>query len=167
RPDWKTRREELLAVIERATADGVLLISSDFSHYLSLQGADKKDEEAAKAIFAKNLDGIASLNAPSQSDCPACLWIAARFADKRNAYNPSVLLHTNSASLLGNLGASSTTSHFAIAFYENARLSPEDLALAGDVTLTRPKDNAVPAPPQEVRSFWSGNGPRVVNLEGP
>jgi AmmeMemoRadiSam system protein B len=168
RPDWKARGEDLVALIKRATDRNVtLVISSDFSHYLPLQQADAKDEVTAQAIMAKDFRGIGALDDPSQSDCPPCLWLAARIADERNAYNPSVLLHTNSARLLNDERATSTTSHFAIAFYENARLSPQDIALAGDVTLTRTKAGATPAIPEYVRDFWAGAGPRIVNLEGP
>lgn len=168
RPDWKAHREEILALLEEALhQDATLIVSTDFSHYLPLREADDADEKTAKTLFAKDFDGIAALDNPSQSDCPACLWLAAKLAEQRNAYNPSVLLHTNSARLLKEERAPSTTSHFAIAFYENARISQEDPAFAGDVTVTRARENMSFRLSPEIESFWKGSGPRIVNLEGP
>ncbi|MEK7137128.1 MAG: AmmeMemoRadiSam system protein B [Patescibacteria group bacterium] len=168
RPDWKAQREALLALIRRAMEQNVtLVISSDFSHYLPLREADAEDEKTAKVLFSRDFDGIARLENPAQSDCPACLWLAAKIADARNAYNPSILLHTNSARLLQEESSPSTTSHFSIAFYENAALSSEDAAFAGDVTLSRATSGSLLNPPQGVRAFWAGTGPRIVNLEGP
>jgi AmmeMemoRadiSam system protein B len=168
RPDWKAHQEELLSLLLRATkANVTVVISSDFSHYLPIADANQEDEATAETIAAKDFAGIANLKNPSQSDCPACLWLGARVADTRNAYNPSFLLHTNSARLLQDLHVPSTTSHFAIAFFRNATLSNNDLAVAGDVTVTRATTGTTLLPPASLREFWAGSGSRVVNLEGP
>ncbi len=168
RPDWKAHQEELLGVIRQALDQhAVLVISSDFSHYLNLAEADRADERTAKTLFARDFAGIARLENPAQSDCPACLWIGANVASERDAYNPSVLLRTNSARLLNEEQAPSTTSHFAIAFYESASLTPDDSTFAGDVTVTRAATGSILMPPKSVRAFWEGAGPRIVNLEGP
>ncbi len=168
RPDWKSHQEELLDVIRRATKHGtVLLVSSDFSHYLPLSEADAADEKTAQVLFSRDFRGIANLENPSQSDCPACLWIAAKIASESSAYNPSVLLHTNSARLLNDENVASTTSHFAIAFYKNAELSSQSTAFAGDVTITRTGSGRTPMLSKAIQDFWSGTGARFVNLEGP
>lgn len=145
--------------------DEILLVSSDFSHYLSLEQANEMDEETAKAIFSKDFDAIAKLKNPEQSDCPVCIWLAARIANDQDAYNPSVLLHSNSALILAEENIQETTSHFTIAFYQNDFLSGDDIAFGGDVTLTRPRTNFKLSP--ELNQFWSGTGARIVNLEGP
>jgi poly-gamma-glutamate synthesis protein (capsule biosynthesis protein) len=168
RPDWKAQRKELLELIRRVVdQDVTLVISSDFSHYLPLTEADAADERTAKALFSRDFDGIARLENPAQSDCPPCLWLAAHIAHERNAYNPSVLLHTNSARLLHEETVPSTTSHFAIAFYQNTPLTSQDTAFAGDVTLTRAMSGSPLSPPKGIQVFWEGAGPRIVNLEGP
>ncbi len=166
-PQWKGHREELFSFVQSISKNSVLVISSDFSHYLGLLEADKADEETAKILFSKNIAGLTSLENPAQSDCPPCIWLAARVAEERDAYNPSVLLRTNSARLLGDLRAPSTTSHFAIAFYNSAELDDDDIAFAGDVTLTRSRTGDNVLPPKDIREFWKGDGPRIVNLEGP
>ena len=168
RPDWKAHQSELLSLLGRiAEGGGVLLVSSDFSHDLRLSEADAADEATATTFFTRDFAGIASLANPSQSDCPACLWLAARIADEHSAWNPSVLLHTNSARLLREEQAPSTTSHFAIAFYKNAELSAADAAFGGDTTVTRADTGNILLPPKNMRAFWTGSGPRVLNLEGP
>ncbi len=164
---WESADEEaILKLFAEALDDETdLVISSDFSHYLTISEADKKDEETAQTIFAKDLDGLKALDNPAQSDCPRCLWLLASLAEAQDFYNPSVLLHTNSARLLNDTTVPETTSHFALVFYANEALGPEDIALAGDVTLTRTKQ--VPVLSGDIQKFWAGEGLRVVNLEGP
>jgi poly-gamma-glutamate synthesis protein (capsule biosynthesis protein) len=163
---WRASSKALLETIAAELDDDtVLVVSSDFSHYRPLSQADTLDDKTAETLFAKDLEGIAKLENPGQSDCPNCLWTLASIASQKAFYNPSVLFHTNSARLLENLNAKSTTSHFAIAWYANSRLGSEDLTVGGDVTFTRGTP-AWPLPP-DVQRFWTGTGPRLVNLEGP
>ncbi|TSC55957.1 MAG: capsule synthesis protein CapA [Parcubacteria group bacterium Gr01-1014_18] len=163
---WKVDQESLLQLFgELLTPDTLLIVSSDFSHYLTLPEAEKKDEATAKILFSKDLAGIAALQNPEQSDCPQCLWVLANLADRGGFYNPSTLRHTNSAILGNDLTVKETTSHFAMVWYQNALLGPEDLAIAGDVTVTRGlRKNVLP---EQVKNWWSGEGIRLVNLEGP
>ena len=162
---WGTRRDELLRVIEeQIDTETILVVSSDFSHYLSLDKADEMDEKTVQTIFSKDLDGIRKLQNPSQSDCPECLWLAGSIADRNDFYNPSVVLHTNSARILNDEKVSETTSHFSIVWYENSFLKSNDLAVAGDVTFTR---GNIPGLPKKISDWWSGSDLRLVNLEGP
>lgn len=94
----------------------VVVISSDFSHYLPLREADQMDEKTIQTLMSKDLVGLAHLNNPSQSDCPPCLTVLARLADQFNFYHPVILSHTNSARLLDDLTVPSTTSHYSIAW---------------------------------------------------
>ena len=162
---WSAQKDALRDLLYRATGAGmVLAVSSDFSHYLPLDEADAMDELTAQALFAKDLDGIASLAPPDQTDCPACLWALASVADAGRFYNPSVVAHSNSARIIGETDLPETTSHFAMVWYTDSPLNGDDLAVAGDVTVTR----GVPrGPSDEVAAWWAGNGPRIVNLEGP
>ncbi len=168
KPDWKENADAMARLLRDALGpDGVLVASTDFSHYLPLASADEMDEKTMVALLAKDIRGLAALQNPSQSDCPACLWLAATIADADDAFNPSILLHTNSARLLGEPSADSTTSHFAVAFYANDALSPADVAVGGDLTVTRSGTGDRLALPPDIASFWAGDGPRLVNLEGP
>jgi len=162
---WKAERQALLEAVGRAVDETTLVIvSSDFSHYLPLDQAQAMDEATAEMLFAKDLDGVADLKVPAQSDCPNCLWTLASLADARGFYNPAVVMHTNSALILNDPAVKETTSHFSMAWYQNDALDSHDLAVAGDVTVTR----GVPRPlSQPAQDWWAGDGPRFVNLEGP
>lgn len=164
---WKHRKQEIADTLAAVLDDEktLLVVSSDFSHYLPAAQADQKDEETAKALFAADLSALEDLQNPSQSDCPACLWILTKIAGERGFLNPSVLLHTNSARILHEPNLKETTSHFSIAYYHNAALSSDDPAFGGDLTFTR--RTSAPALSPSLQQFWDGPGPRIVNLEGP
>ena len=162
---WRIDRTKLMQALEPLLDQyTAVVVSSDFSHYLPVKQADLQDDATAKTLFAADLNGISALKNPDQSDCPGCLFLLATLADRGGFYNPSVLSHTNSARILGDETAPQTTSHFTIVFYKNARLTSDDAAFAGDVTVTRGR--AAPLS-KEKSAFWSGSGTRVVNMEGP
>lgn len=164
--NWKSYSGALLENIKSVLKnDTILMVSSDFSHYLTLAKSNEADEMTAETLFAKDLGGIANLKNPEQSDCAQCLWVLGSIADERGFYNPSTVAHTNSAVLLNEKTVPETTSHFTMVWYQNAVLSGADLAVAGDVTMTRTKRTPTMKP--LVQKFWSGSGLRVVNLEGP
>ena len=162
---WKAERQALLDLVSRAADDRTLVIvSSDFSHYLPLEAAQAMDEATAETLFSKDLDGLADLQSPAQSDCPNCLWTLASLADARGFYNPAVVMHTNSALILNDPRVAETTSHFSMVWYQNDRLDSHDLAVAGDATVTRGVPRSLS---KSVQDWWAGDGLRFVNLEGP
>lgn len=162
---WYASEAEILKLLKPLlTADTVLIISSDFSHYLPVAEADRRDEETAKAIFTPDTAVIRKLSNPANSDCPNCLSLVTDLALQNNFFNPTLVSHTNSARILNDLTVKETTSHFAILYYENAALTPHDAAFAGDVTLVRGNQ---PQLSSAAKNFWQGNGLRIVNLETP
>lgn len=163
---WYERRETILKALQGIyDRTDSIIVSSDFSHYLPLTQADQMDEDTAEVLFAGDLQGIAQLKNPDQSDCPNCLWAFANIAKNNDFYNPSVILHTNSSRILHDESVKETTSHFAIAWYKNDDLTGDDPAVAGDVTMTR--TDKTPQLHPVMKRFWSGKGLRFVNLEGP
>jgi len=115
---WKGQKDSLLQLLNSIVDDQTMLIvSSDFSHYLSLSESNQKDALTEQAIRDQNLDAIASLENPQQSDCPGCLWLAASIAKGQNCKEPNFLLHTNSATILKDESALQTTSHYAIQWF--------------------------------------------------
>ncbi|MFA5352299.1 MAG: AmmeMemoRadiSam system protein B [Candidatus Gracilibacteria bacterium] len=162
---WYASEAEILKLLQpMLTADTVLIISSDFSHYLSVAESDLRDEETAKAIFTPDSVAIRKLNNPANSDCPNCLSLVTDLALQNNFFNPTLVSHTNSARILKDLTVKETTSHFAILYYENSSLASRDAAFAGDVTLVRGNQ---PQLSPEANLFWQGDGLRIVNLENP
>ncbi len=112
---WRGERENLRALLHEALgADGALAVSSDFSHYLPLAEADAMDARTIDTLLRGDLDAVAALENPAQSDCPACLWLLTSLAQERGWGSGTVLLHTNAARLLGAPDAPETTSHFTI-----------------------------------------------------
>jgi poly-gamma-glutamate synthesis protein (capsule biosynthesis protein) len=119
RMPWKQDESTILDLLHRVVDDQTMVIvSSDFSHYLPLEQATRMDGLTQQALLSGDLDAIASLNNPSQSDCPSCLWSLGALAKGRGFYNPQILMHTNSATILHQPGLPSTTSHFAIIWKE-------------------------------------------------
>ena len=121
---WTTDESALLQLIEHMVdSDTIVIVSSDFSHYLPLETANQMDKATIKTLLAKNLNGLASLKNPDQSDCPSCLWTLAALANARSFYHPTIVLHTNSAIILNDKNIPQTTSHFSMVWYEDASLN--------------------------------------------
>ncbi len=116
---WRANKEAMLALLQAEMKAGtVLVMSSDFSHYLPYGEAEKMDALTKEVIVAGDLDKMETLKNPSQSDCPACLWLLGSLAKNNNFYHPDFLMHTNSAALLKDLTVKETTSHFAVIWRE-------------------------------------------------
>jgi len=110
-------RKEMLSPLEPILSrkDVGVIVSSDFSHYLPLAEANKMDTETQSSFCSGDDTKILKLQNPSQSDCPLCLWLLEKEAQKLGFWNPEMLAHTNSAELLEDRSAKETTSHFVFA----------------------------------------------------
>jgi len=116
---WRSNKETMLKLLQAEMKEGtVIIVSSDFSHYLTYDEAEKMDALTKAVLVSGDLDAIERLKVPSQSDCPACLWLLASLAKNNNFYHPDFLMHTNSAALLNDFSVKKTTSHFAIIWRE-------------------------------------------------
>ncbi len=163
---WKNSSGALLEAIKSVhNNDTIIMVSSNFSQGFSLGKANMMDELTAETLFAKDLQGIAHLKNPDQSDCLQCLWVLASIAKEKDFYNPSTIHHTNAALLLNKKSIQKTTGYLTMAWYQNAQLSGKSLAVGGDITMTRVKKTPKLSP--AMQKAWSGSGIRLVNLEGP
>lgn len=82
---WKDKQKEILALFERVVDNQTMLIvSSDFSHYLTYPEAEIKDAATIATLLSGDLDGIAEFENPSQSDCPNCLWALSSLIDRKS-----------------------------------------------------------------------------------
>lgn len=90
-----------------------VVASVDFSHYLRLAEAQRRDEDTIAALEAGDWTALFGLGA-SNLDSPASLAAAFTFAGNEDSPDFSVVEHTNSATLLGQPDLASTTSHFLI-----------------------------------------------------
>ncbi len=109
-------RAEILGTLKKlfVDKDTVIVISSDFSHYLPLADANDMDVKTIKSFCGGKGDEVLGLNNPSQSDCPLCLWIAMHEAVAGGFWNPRLIWHSNSANLLHDTSVASTTSHITL-----------------------------------------------------
>ncbi|MEN9614121.1 MAG: AmmeMemoRadiSam system protein [Candidatus Parcubacteria bacterium] len=110
-------RAEMLTILDELMIqpDTVIVVSSDFSHYLPLAEAIEYDRSTQDALCSGADKEILALNNPRQSDCPLCLWLLEQKAKRAGFWNPSLLWHSNSANLMHDTSAQSTTSHFTLA----------------------------------------------------
>ncbi len=114
---WFSKREILVDIINKAiTNDTVIVVSSDFSHYLSLDESNLKDQESIKLIKNNDPNKLLKLNNPDNTDCPICLYLVSKLSKIRNFDNILELLHTNSANILNVPQYKETTSHFVIIY---------------------------------------------------
>jgi AmmeMemoRadiSam system protein B len=83
-PDWESDKSTIADLLASVVDDQtVLIVSSDFSHYLTLAQAESEDARTSSTIMSVDLDGIAALNNADQSDCPGCVWALAALAERR------------------------------------------------------------------------------------
>lgn len=112
------QRIALASILESLLLDTrtVLVLSTDFSHYLPLLDAQMMDLDTQTALCARRLEYIKRLRNPQQSDCPTCLWLATTLAAGHETPHPYFFAHTNSATLLNDSTVKETTSHFGIMY---------------------------------------------------
>jgi len=93
-----------------------LVISSvDFSHYLSLDEADKKDLVTKEALLSRDINQISNMN-NDYLDSPASIILLLTMMNEAGAENQIILNQSNSARILGG-DSNSTTSYFVVTYY--------------------------------------------------
>lgn len=88
----------------------LLIISTDFSHYLPFAEAEKKDQEMLSLITQHNSEKILSLS-DDYLDCPACMYVALN-VQIGLMKEPELMFHGNSAQYLTLQEDQPTTSYF-------------------------------------------------------
>ncbi|MCR4441471.1 MAG: AmmeMemoRadiSam system protein B [Peptococcaceae bacterium] len=112
----------LLAAVQPYLDEGAVLVASvDFSHYLTRQAAEYKDEITLKAMRDFDYNKLYSMG-NDHLDSPACLALVLRDAEKRGNRQFQILDHTNSGILLKN-DLIPTTSYFTLLFSEDKKTS--------------------------------------------
>jgi hypothetical protein len=108
------RELEMLAekIVKALDKDTVLVASVDFSHYLPLEVADRRDELTRQLLLELREKPLYTLN-NDYLDSPGTLAVMMKVCKKLGVKNFSITGHSNSATILNNPYISSTTSHFA------------------------------------------------------
>lgn len=98
---------------ENLDDNSLVIISTDFSHYLTREEAEKKDEITKELISGNNIEAIMRLT-NDNVDSPASLVVGMIYAENKSLA-ANFLHHANSFDLVNNK-SSVTTSYFAISF---------------------------------------------------
>lgn len=107
--------ESLVKIIDEKT---LVLVSSDFSHYLSSDEADKHDQITVSAIQAFATDQVFHLDHTKNTDSPESIYTLLKIMQLKNATQFNLLANTNSAKLTRELDTPSTTSYVTAYFSE-------------------------------------------------
>jgi AmmeMemoRadiSam system protein B len=94
----------------------ILLVSSDFSHYLPSNQADQYDKESISAIESFDTTKILNIDHEKNIDSPESIYTLLKVMQLRKATTPTVITNTNSAKLTGHPQEQSTTSYVTMSF---------------------------------------------------
>lgn len=94
----------------------ILIVSSDFSHYLDLFSANQNDEITQGYIEKNNTDSLFKLD-NRYLDSPASLVTLLTALSVSGPPHPQIINHLNSAQILNQPNLPSTTSYFEIIYY--------------------------------------------------
>jgi len=95
--------------------NSILIVSTDFSHYLDADEAAAKDQETLDLILRNQSKEILKLS-DDYLDCPACLYVLLKIANSiDHTISPEILFHGNSSQFFQKgEDKSFTTSYFVI-----------------------------------------------------
>jgi AmmeMemoRadiSam system protein B len=106
--------ERILAAIQEFAGDETLLIiSTDFSHYRSLEQAVAQDMRTARIICSLDFSQFHLVDV----DCRCGMFIAMKWAQHLNLSTGEIISAVNSAEVLNNPHLQSTTGMVVIAFF--------------------------------------------------
>lgn len=92
----------------------VILVSIDFSHGLSMEGAEAKDRQTREYLLANDWKTIAGLDS-THLDAPTLLAAVMAYSAAQGQGGPCILSNTNAGRLMKN-SRSEVTSYFTLAF---------------------------------------------------
>lgn len=104
---------ELTSII-KSRHHTAIVAAVDFSHYLTSQEAQTKDEITLQLIKERNYQALINLD-DSHLDSPASIILLLQTLEQTGDYQPQILHHTNSAQILNDY-TTATTSYFSIVF---------------------------------------------------
>jgi AmmeMemoRadiSam system protein B len=107
---------DTLSQLLKRNENSVILVSTDFSHYLNVSEANEKDGETLNSIKMRDYSKIVSYG-NDNIDSPASLVLLMKSIEKLGDFEINVLNHSNSGILM-NKPDSQTTSYFSIVFQQ-------------------------------------------------
>ena len=154
----------------------LIIQSTDFSHYLPVEQARRRDQQMLNVIAAGDLDAMARARQPDHLDSRGSQYIQMRLQAQLFGAAPIVFGNTNSADR-GATGDDNTTSYVAQLYAPAARervvhaLSARTLCVAGDSFFGRHvavalRDEALRQRVVEQLRLRLNGCPLLLNLEG-
>lgn len=166
----------------------LILVSTDFSHYLDAATANQMDEQTQKLICNSNTEEILKLS-DDYLDCPACVYILLNldFVRQTDKICPEMVFHGNSSQFMPGGDNQHTTSYFVMRWnHQPELLSAEDLKIetqkkdtqivkllfGGDLSFDRyirrmGVQHGLGSILSELKSFFADYDAVIVNLESP
>jgi len=121
----KKECDKLVQALNKIANDHTLiLVSSDFSHYLSLEQADIHDKESIPAIETFNADKVLGLDPVKNIDSPQSVYILLKVMQLKKATQPIFLVNSNSAKLTNQPNLQNTTSYLTMYFTSSGSQLP-------------------------------------------
>ncbi len=105
--------EEIAALSDEST---LVLVSSDFSHYLPSEEADSHDKNTIAALTVFDTGAVWAFDDTTDSDSPHSLYILLRVMEKLDATHMDLIANTNSAKITGHPEEQRTTSYVTAYF---------------------------------------------------
>ncbi len=102
-------------LIPQVDHDTLVLVSSDFSHYLKSPVAKQKDEETLALLKSWDMDRLITLNS-DHLDSPPALVTLMELMQAIGAKDMEVFAHTD-ASIVSQTPFAATTTHYFLNFY--------------------------------------------------
>ncbi len=152
--------------------EALLVQSTDFSHYLPLKEARRRDQETLRVLSGGDPREVLSLSAPAHLDCRGCQYLQLRLQRQVYGAGPTVTANRNSQEYTTELLQKTTS--YIVQLY-----SPEALAVegaqsfffGGDAFFGRFVAKKLAAPEtrqaltREILKITRGQ-PLILNLEG-
>lgn len=155
---------------DNLSANSLLIISTDFSHYLTKEEAQEKDKATKNLILKNDIEEIIRLT-NDNVDSPASLAAGLLYAEKNNL-SADFIHHANSFDL-SSAKSSVTTSYFGISFFKKPTDSQAvKMLFFGDLMLDRHVKEKIGALGLNYlfekmgEEFFSGYNLVSANLEG-
>lgn len=109
--------EAITDAIYKATYDKncLFIASIDFSHYLTLEEAEKNDEITRELLLTMDKETLIQLN-NGYIDCPLADLMMLEVLEKKNNISCEILDHNNMANILNDSTIKETTSYFTVVY---------------------------------------------------
>jgi AmmeMemoRadiSam system protein B len=168
--------DRAVTVLEQLLGTHTLIIqSTDFSHYLPADIAQRRDQETLNVLSAGRPEGLMGLRQSDHMDSKGAQYIQMRLQQLAGMSGPLVIANRNSVhytSIAGNTTSYIVQLYGAMAVLRPPHYSDQQVVyFGGDVLLGRyltpalTKDDSRSAILSEIRKVTGGD-PMIVNLEG-